>query len=104
MLCLADNYFILKFSQGSERLAASGYRTLFSGKWHLGVEADQFVGRVAHVVDEVAGDDFAVFLGDDFELIHVRDLVCRHDHGAEAEEIVHALGAGEIARVAGQHV
>jgi arylsulfatase A-like enzyme len=25
----------------AERMAAAGYRTLFSGKWHLGVEADQ---------------------------------------------------------------
>ena len=43
----------------AERLGAAGYRTLFSGKWHLGLAAEQDPTRVravhAHSVANAAG-------------------------------------------------
>jgi len=60
------------------------------------VEADEFVGAVAHVGDGVAGPGLAVVDGDDLKRGEVRDFVGGDDDGAEGEEGIDGLGAGEV--------
>ena len=46
----------------------------------------------------------AVMLGDDFERIHVRDLIHSDHHGSEAEEGIETLGARKVARIFAEYV